>query len=68
MSDRETTLSTFPASRTEALTMLYLQSKDLSKFTPREIVDEYQIAYLEIKDELSKTRTLKDKEALISKL
>lgn len=37
----EVNLRTFPATKSESLTMLYLQNQDLSKLTPQELVDKY---------------------------
>ena len=37
----DVSLSTFPSSKIEYLATLYLQQKDLSGYTPEELVDEY---------------------------
>jgi hypothetical protein len=42
-------LDTFPSSRTEALTMLYLQNKNLQGISPSELTELYFDAYAEIK-------------------
>lgn len=42
--------STFPKNELEALTMLYLQSQDLSKLSPEELYDKYNETYQKIKD------------------
>jgi hypothetical protein len=36
------TLSTFPANRTEALTLLYLQNQNLTNVTPEQLADLYK--------------------------
>ena len=38
----------FPETKEQALTMLYLQSLDLSKFTPKELAEKYAQVYSEI--------------------
>ena len=42
-------LSTFPASRFQALAMLWLKNQDLSNKTPAEISNMYDMAYNEIR-------------------
>ena len=41
-------LSTFPNNKIEALTMLYLQSQDLSGLSPEELYDKYEETYEKI--------------------
>lgn len=41
--------ATFPSSKNEALTMLYLQNQDLSNLTPEELADKYQETYDKIR-------------------
>ena len=43
------TLNSFPSTRIEALTMLYLEKQDLSDLTPKELVKKYAEVYSEIK-------------------
>lgn len=43
-------IKTFPANKTEALTMLYLQNSDLSKLTPSELAEKYISVRKEISD------------------
>lgn len=43
-------LSTFPNNKIEALTMLYLQSQDLSALSPEELYDKYEETYKKIKE------------------
>lgn len=45
----DTTLRTFPDSKLEALTMLYLQNQDLSELTPEALLDKYDETYEKIK-------------------
>lgn len=45
----DTTLSTFPDNRTEALAMLYVQHQDLSELTPEQLLDLYYEAYDKIR-------------------
>lgn len=40
--------SSFPRTKYQALTMLYLQSLDLSKLTPKELAEKYNQVYDEI--------------------
>lgn len=42
-------LSSFPKTRIEALTMLYLENQDLYDVTPEELVDMYAATYNTIK-------------------
>lgn len=46
-------LNTFPSSRAEALTMLYLENQNLSGTTPEEIAEKYQEVYLRIRESLN---------------
>ncbi|GGC88305.1 hypothetical protein GCM10011573_17390 [Enterococcus wangshanyuanii] len=46
-------LSTFPANKHEALTMLFLQNQDISNLTPEELVNKYKEVYKEIKSTFS---------------
>lgn len=41
-------MAEFPNSKREALTMLYLQSQDLSGLTPEDFVDKYNETYKKI--------------------
>ena len=41
-------LKAFPENKSEALTMLYLQSQDLSGLTPSELLLKYEEVYEEI--------------------
>ena len=38
-------LSTFPNNKIESLTMLYLQSQELSGLSPEELYDKYEETY-----------------------
>lgn len=58
MSD-SVSLSSFPANKTEALTMLYLQSQALSELTPEQLTDKYSEAYDRIKKRFSEIRSAK---------
>ncbi len=40
--------STFPSSRIDALTMLYLEKQDLSNISPEELLDKYDEVYEKI--------------------
>lgn len=44
----DVTLKAFPRNYQEALTMLYLESRDLSAFTPEQLVDAYNDTYQKI--------------------
>lgn len=44
------TLKTFPASKFEALALLYIQKQDLSGISPEQLLDMYEDAYQKIKD------------------
>lgn len=48
--DREISLYTFPDSKEEALTMLYLQNQDLSGKTPEDLIELYYVTYDKIKE------------------
>lgn len=52
-------LSTFPSTRVEALTLLYLQNQDLSDVTPEKLVDEYEAIYARIKQRFSDRRSMR---------
>ncbi len=43
-------LNTFPATKLDALTMLYLQNQDLSNISPEELVDKYNEVRTRIKN------------------
>ena len=45
----DTLFRTFPDSKLEALTMLYLQNQDLSELTPEALLDKYEDTYEKIK-------------------
>lgn len=42
-------LNTFPASKLEALALLYIQKQDLSGITPEQLLDMYEDAYKKMK-------------------
>lgn len=44
------TLKTLPASKFEALALLYIQKQDLSGISPEQLLDMYEDAYQKIKD------------------
>lgn len=44
----DVTLETFPSNEIEALAMLFVQRQDLSKATPRDLLDMYEDAYNQI--------------------
>lgn len=46
-------LRTFPVSKNEALTMLYLQNKDLSDVNPEELAKMYDETYFRIRESLN---------------
>ncbi|MGV3085073.1 hypothetical protein [Enterococcus dispar] len=48
----ETNLNTFPSTKAEALTMLYLQNQDLSDITPEELAKKYSEVFSEIREAL----------------
>jgi hypothetical protein len=48
-------LKTFPSSRNEALTMLYLQKYDLSNLSPEELVDKYLDVYQQVNKRFSES-------------
>jgi len=50
MNGNEIKLSTFPASKYDALTILYLQNQNLSGMTPKEIVSMFDTAYKKFVD------------------
>lgn len=41
-------LSTFPATKLQALAILYLQNQNLSNLTPSQILEKYNLAYKEL--------------------
>lgn len=45
----ETTLQTFPSTKSEALAMLYMQAQDLRNATPEEVVAMYRDALKRIR-------------------
>lgn len=49
------TLRSFPNNEFEALAMLYVQQKDLSAFTPEQLLDEYQKAYDKVRIRYNET-------------
>ncbi|ORX23379.1 hypothetical protein BVF91_05985 [Thermoanaerobacterium sp. PSU-2] len=59
MSNDKITLSSFPSTRTEALTMLYLEKQDLSHISPEELVEKY----LEIEGKINQTFSKHSKKA-----
>jgi len=46
-------LDTFPSSKSEALTMLYLQSQDLTNYSPEDLVDKYTEVLKRIRNRFS---------------
>lgn len=54
MSDIE--IKIFPSNRAEALTMLHLQSQDLSGKTPKDIMEMYDSAYSQFKSDSDETK------------
>jgi hypothetical protein len=48
----ESSLNTFPSTKAEALTMLYLQNQDLSDITPEELAKKYSEVLSEIRKAL----------------
>lgn len=48
----ETNLNTFPSTKAEALTMLYLQNQNLSDITPEELAKKYSEVFSEIREAL----------------
>lgn len=46
--NNDVNLSVFPKTKTDALTMLYLQNQDLSKLTPAELVEKFKSVRHEI--------------------
>lgn len=53
MSNDKVELNTFPSTRSEALTMLYLQNQDLSSITPEDLVVLYRNTLDRIKQQFS---------------
>ena len=49
------TESTFPSTKAEALTMLYLTQRDLSRLSPEALVDAYSDAFKRIEKQIEKT-------------
>lgn len=49
-------LSTFPATKLEALTMLYLENQDLSSLTPEKLLDLYDETYEKISEHCKEKR------------
>lgn len=47
-------LNTFPSTKTEALTMLYLQAQDLTNVTPEELVAMYRETLKRVRNEFTK--------------
>lgn len=45
----DTSFTTFPNSKTEALAMLYVQHQELSELTPEQLLDLYYEAYDKIR-------------------
>lgn len=50
-------LSTFPSTKTEALTMLYLQAQDLTNVTPEELVVMYKDTLKRVRNEFANKAT-----------
>lgn len=44
----EIKLNTFPNSKVEALSMLYLENQDLKDLTPEQLVDKYLVVHQKI--------------------
>ena len=49
-----TSESTFPSTKAEALTMLYLSQRDLSRLSPEGLVDAYTDAFRRIEKQIEK--------------
>lgn len=43
-------MSDFPSNKTEALTMLYLQTQNLAGLSPEQLAEKYQETYARIKN------------------
>jgi hypothetical protein len=56
MSNDKVVLDTFPSSKFEALTMLYLQNQDLSSFSPEDLVIKYKETYERIRQQFTVER------------
>jgi hypothetical protein len=56
MSIEDVKLETFPSTRNEALTMLYLQNQDLSSCSPEDLVVKYKETYERIKQQFAVER------------
>lgn len=55
-------LSTFPSSKTEALTMLYLSQQDLTRYQPKELAAMYAVTYNEIRQGFKDLRAKRSEE------
>ena len=62
MSEKAVSFNAFPANRNEFLTMLYLQSQDLTGKTPEELATLYHSAYEKIDSQFSELRKAAKKE------
>ncbi len=58
-------LSTFPSTKLEALTMLYLQSQDISVLTPEQLLEKYNEVYSKLSEHNKELR--KNKRSLSSR-
>ena len=53
----EVKLETFPSTKADALTMLYLKRQDLSKVSPEELTRKYSEVHKEIENTFRKIHT-----------
>jgi hypothetical protein len=56
MSNEKVELNTFPSTKSEALTMLYLQHQDLSLYTPEDLVVLYRDTLDRVRQQFSVVR------------
>lgn len=60
-------LSTFPAGRVDALTMLYLERQDLSNMSPEELTDMYLEVHSKIITRFSEVNKIKKQKKVINR-
>lgn len=60
-------LSTFPAGRVDALTMLYLERQDLSNISPEELADMYLEVHSKIIARFSEVNKVKKQKRVVSR-
>ncbi|RIJ64127.1 hypothetical protein [Rummeliibacillus sp. POC4] len=53
----EIKLNTFPNSKADALTMLYLENQDLTNVTPEQLVDKYLEAHEKVNKRIREKRS-----------